>query len=51
MKKKKRKGPQYSKKIEVGGGDGLLLPPLAASAHACNRVALIITISCIKSEY
>ena len=26
-------------------------PPHPAGDHACNRVALIITISCLKSEY
>ena len=48
-KEKVAKSPQYSQKnfvlLSRWGGGGLV------DAHACNRMALIITISCIKSEY
>ena len=54
------KGHQYSPNIYSlfsrgggggGGGGATAYSFIPASAHACNRVALIITISCIKSEY
>ena len=43
-------GPPYEEKVAKGPQYSQQTPP-PAGAHACNRVALIITISCIKNEY
>ena len=48
-KEKVAKSPQYSQKTFVllsRGGDGLY-----SCGRPCNRMALIVTISCIKGKY